>query len=281
MPAIVQDATDGTVLTVAYMDAEALRRTLATGRTWFYSRSRQEYWQKGETSGDRQYVREVRLDCDGDALVVLVDQHGRGRLPHRGALLLLPDHRDGPGGARAVTPGGGPGAGRARLPPDPAEFAALAKEHAIVPVWCEVVADTLTPVACFANVVGDEDGFLFESVEGGERWGRYSFVGRRPLATLTARGRAVDATGRLGLEPLATTASWPPSRRSSRASSRRRWPGCPRCTAGWSGISATTSCARSSGCPTPPDDDLGPSRRRARRHRPVLPPSTTGASASS
>jgi anthranilate synthase component I len=83
--------------------------------------------------------------------------------------------------------------------PDPAEFAALAKEHAIVPVWCEVVADTLTPVACFANVVGGEDGFLFESVEGGERWGRYSFVGRRPLATLTARGASVDASGLLGL----------------------------------------------------------------------------------
>ena len=78
VPAIVQDATDGTVLTLAYMDAEALRRTLETGRSWFYSRSRREYWQKGETSGDRQYVREVRLDCDGDALVVLVDQHGRG-----------------------------------------------------------------------------------------------------------------------------------------------------------------------------------------------------------
>jgi phosphoribosyl-AMP cyclohydrolase len=78
VPAIVQDATDGTVLTVAYMDAEALRRTLETGRSWFYSRSRQEYWQKGETSGDRQYVREVRMDCDGDALVVLVDQHGSG-----------------------------------------------------------------------------------------------------------------------------------------------------------------------------------------------------------
>jgi phosphoribosyl-AMP cyclohydrolase len=84
VPAIVQDARDGTVLTLAYMDAEALRRTLASGRTWFYSRSRQEYWQKGETSGDRQYVREVRLDCDGDALVVLVDQHGRGAC-HTGA----------------------------------------------------------------------------------------------------------------------------------------------------------------------------------------------------
>jgi anthranilate synthase component 1 len=103
-----------------------------------------------------------------------------------------------------VTPRGGqgsePSAGALGFRPDPAEFAALAKEHRIVPVWCEVVADTLTPVTCFANVVGESDGFLFESVEGGERWGRYSFVGRRPLATLTARGRRVEAAGRLGLE---------------------------------------------------------------------------------
>ncbi|HEY1444561.1 MAG TPA: anthranilate synthase component I [Acidimicrobiales bacterium] len=102
--------------------------------------------------------------------------------------------------APAPAPDGGfPASAALAFSPDPAEFAALAKEHAIVPVWCEVVADTLTPVACFANVVGDGDGFLFESVEGGERWGRYSFVGRRPLATLTARGRRVEATGRLGL----------------------------------------------------------------------------------
>jgi anthranilate synthase component I len=83
--------------------------------------------------------------------------------------------------------------------PDPVEFAALAKEHSIVPVWCEVVADTLTPVSAFTNLVGEGEGFLFESVEGGERWGRYSFVGRRPLATLTARGHSVTAAGRLGL----------------------------------------------------------------------------------
>jgi len=84
VPAVVQDAVDGTVLTVAYMNAESLARTLASGRTWFFSRSRQELWAKGETSGDRQYVREVRLDCDGDALVVVVDQHGRGAC-HTGA----------------------------------------------------------------------------------------------------------------------------------------------------------------------------------------------------
>jgi phosphoribosyl-AMP cyclohydrolase len=76
--AVVQDAEQGEVLTVAYMNEESLRKTLASGRTWFWSRSRKEFWCKGETSGDRQYVREVRLDCDGDALLVLVDQHGDG-----------------------------------------------------------------------------------------------------------------------------------------------------------------------------------------------------------
>ena len=76
--AVVQDHRDGTVLMVAYMNEEALARTLATGRTWFWSRSRQEFWQKGETSGDRQFVRSVAVDCDGDALLVSVDQHGRG-----------------------------------------------------------------------------------------------------------------------------------------------------------------------------------------------------------
>ena len=76
--AIVQDRSTLEVLMVAYMNDEALRRSIETGRTWFWSRSRKEYWQKGETSGDRQFIREIRYDCDGDALLVLVDQHGRG-----------------------------------------------------------------------------------------------------------------------------------------------------------------------------------------------------------
>jgi phosphoribosyl-AMP cyclohydrolase len=76
--AIVQDATDRAVLMFAWMNAESLRRTLETGRTWFWSRSRQELWCKGETSGDRQYVRRVQYDCDGDALLVTVDQEGAG-----------------------------------------------------------------------------------------------------------------------------------------------------------------------------------------------------------
>jgi phosphoribosyl-AMP cyclohydrolase len=76
VPAVVQDDHDGTVLMVAWMDAEAVRRTLTTGRTWFWSRSRRRYWQKGETSGHVQHVRSVTADCDGDTLLVRVDQVG-------------------------------------------------------------------------------------------------------------------------------------------------------------------------------------------------------------
>ena len=74
--AVVQQHDSGEVLMLAWMDDEALRRTLHTGRATYWSRSRGEYWVKGETSGNRQWVREVRLDCDGDALLVLVDQEG-------------------------------------------------------------------------------------------------------------------------------------------------------------------------------------------------------------
>ena len=74
--AIVQDANSGRVLMFAWMDDEALRRTLRTGRATYWSRSRKSYWVKGETSGHHQYVRSVTLDCDGDALLIKVDQVG-------------------------------------------------------------------------------------------------------------------------------------------------------------------------------------------------------------
>jgi phosphoribosyl-AMP cyclohydrolase len=74
--AVVQQHDTGEVLMLAWMDDEALHRTLTTGRATYWSRSRGEYWVKGETSGHRQWVRDVRLDCDGDALLVLVDQEG-------------------------------------------------------------------------------------------------------------------------------------------------------------------------------------------------------------
>ncbi|MHB8438847.1 MAG: anthranilate synthase component I [Acidimicrobiales bacterium] len=79
--------------------------------------------------------------------------------------------------------------------PDPSSFAALASDHRIVPVWRELVADTLTPVGAYMRVVGERPGFLLESVEGGERWGRYSFVGRNALATLVTRGGHTEISG--------------------------------------------------------------------------------------
>ena len=74
--AVVQQHDTGEVLMLGWMDEEALRRTLADGRVTFWSRSRQAYWRKGDTSGHVQWVRGVRLDCDGDALLVQVDQVG-------------------------------------------------------------------------------------------------------------------------------------------------------------------------------------------------------------
>jgi phosphoribosyl-AMP cyclohydrolase len=76
VPAVVQQHDTGEVLMLGWMDDEALHRTLTTGRGTFWSRSRQAYWVKGETSGNRQWVKEVRLDCDGDTLLVKVDQEG-------------------------------------------------------------------------------------------------------------------------------------------------------------------------------------------------------------
>jgi len=76
LPAIVQDAGTGEVLMLAYMNREALERTLETGKSHFWSRSRQTLWRKGETSGNVQTVEEIRLDCDGDTLLLKVDQTG-------------------------------------------------------------------------------------------------------------------------------------------------------------------------------------------------------------
>lgn len=76
VPAIVQDAATSEVLMLAYMNAEALRHTLETGRMTYWSRSREQLWKKGETSGHIQHVKEIRLDCDGDTLLFKVDQVG-------------------------------------------------------------------------------------------------------------------------------------------------------------------------------------------------------------
>ena len=89
VPAVVQDQATGRVLMVGWMDDEALHRTLTSGRSTFYSSSRSEYWVKGESSGHRQWVREVRLDCDGDTLLVQVQQDGPAC--HTGAATCFED----------------------------------------------------------------------------------------------------------------------------------------------------------------------------------------------
>jgi phosphoribosyl-AMP cyclohydrolase len=76
IPAVVQDVENDEVLMVAYMNQQALEKTMETGRTWFWSRSRNKYWQKGETSGHVQDVCEIRYDCDADCLLVRVKQTG-------------------------------------------------------------------------------------------------------------------------------------------------------------------------------------------------------------
>jgi phosphoribosyl-AMP cyclohydrolase len=76
VPAIAQDAASGRVLTLAWMNREALERTAATGEAHYWSRSRSALWRKGERSGHVQRVREIRLDCDDDAILLVVEQHG-------------------------------------------------------------------------------------------------------------------------------------------------------------------------------------------------------------
>lgn len=76
VPAIIQDSVSNDVLMLAYMNAESLARTLATGETWFWSRSRQELWHKGATSGNVQHVVDIKIDCDADTLLIRVEPAG-------------------------------------------------------------------------------------------------------------------------------------------------------------------------------------------------------------
>lgn len=101
IPAIVQQYDTGEILMLAYMNPDSVRRTLETRRTWFWSRSRNKYWMKGEESGNVQEVLEVRYDCDADTLLVRVNQVGAGAC-HTGertcfyrALPLAPSENDG------------------------------------------------------------------------------------------------------------------------------------------------------------------------------------------
>ena len=110
--AVIQQHDTGEVLMVGWMDDEALRRTLTSGRVTFWSRSRREYWRKGDTSGHAQYVQHVSLDCDGDALLVQVDQVGaachtgtRTCFEAGGALPVVVGHRPDAALPGALLPG--------------------------------------------------------------------------------------------------------------------------------------------------------------------------------
>jgi len=112
IPAIVQDARSRMVLTLAYMNAESLKKTLETGETWFWSRSRSSLWHKGATSGNTQQVANVHLDCDGDALVVLVVTNGPAC--HTGAESCFHNELE-DAGPFEITPPFVPAAGSANL----------------------------------------------------------------------------------------------------------------------------------------------------------------------
>ena len=107
IPAVVQDASTGEVLTLAFMNEEALRKTLAGPDVWFYSRSRAELWHKGETSGNFLRVKEVITDCDADAVLVKVEPTGPAC--HTGADSCFDNPLDGPGAIKEVEQTAGPG----------------------------------------------------------------------------------------------------------------------------------------------------------------------------
>src|SRR5262249_3087426 len=117
---------------------------------------------------------------------------GRGRLPHRESQLLLPCVRERRGARTSVT---------TPARPSLEGFRELAREHTVVPVWCEVLADFETPLSAFVKLVANREGFLLESVEHAERWGRFSFLGRAPARTFVTRGNHVEWLD--GLEPPA------------------------------------------------------------------------------
>ena len=199
VPAIVQEAGTGAVLMLAYMNDDALRADAG---------DRPHLVLVPQPAGVLVQGRDVgRPAVRAGGLLRLRRRHaavrrrpGReGRLPHRRADVLLPQlRRPGRLSARMTEP----------LHPSPTEFAELAQTYTVVPVWREVLADLETPVSVFLKLVGGGEGFLLESVEHGERWGRYSFVGRDPALTLVARAGAVLAGRRGGGEP---TPTWPPA----------------------------------------------------------------------
>ena len=194
-------------------------------------------------------------------------------MPHRRAQLLLPRLRrrvDARPGLSTPAPSVRPRSRRSRD---------QAREYTVVPVWREVLADLETPLSAFVKLVGDREGFLLESVEHAERWGRFSFLGRDPALTFVARGRQLEWIGGVAARgrPLRPGNARRARRAAGAVPRARRKPSCRRFTAASSAGWATTPCARSNGSPTFRTDDLGLARRgvlarRAGRRVRPLPP---------
>ena len=166
---------------VGWMDDEALHRTLTTGRATYWSRSRQEYWVKGDTSGHVQHVQSVALDCDGDALLVRVDQDGPAC--HTGDPHLLRRRR-----ARRAD---------MSMPIGRADLDRLATSHRLVPITRTLFADAETPVGVYRKLAAGRPGtFLLESAEPGASFSRWSFVGVDAMATLSVDDGETAWTGR-------------------------------------------------------------------------------------
>ena len=189
---------------LAWMDDEALHRTLTTGRATYWSRSRQEYWVKGETSGNRQWVRERAAGLRRRRAA------GAGR----------------PGGRRPATPASAPastarcrrspGERRVRFGvtiPTREEFDALDRPP-MVPVTRRLLADSETAVGVYRKLAGNRPGtVLLESAEQGKRWARYSFVGVRSAGVLTERDGATRVARRADPGPDRRPARRPAGRR--------------------------------------------------------------------
>jgi anthranilate synthase component 1 len=142
--------------------------------------------------------------------------------------------------------------------PSADEFVALAREHTVVPVWREVLADVETPLSAFVKLVGDREGFLLESVEHAERWGRFSFLGRDPARTLVVRGRDVEWIGGPPIDGIPTTEGTLAALDALLA--RYRAPALPQLPpfhggiVGWMGYDTVREIER---LPDAPEDDLG------------------------
>ena len=229
---------------MAWMNAESLRMTLDEGRMVYWSRSRQELWRKGDTSGDRQYVREAYYDCDGDVLLFQVEQEGQGAC-HTGARTCFFRRFGVVNGCRCS---------RRRD-----EFHALAAEH----TRRARVDRAARPTSRHRSrrspkLVGDGAGFLLESVEHGERWSRFSFVGRDPSATLTLRDGVLDDRRRAAA-PAPDRPGHPRRARGAAAASteRRSFPDLPPLHGGVMGYLGYDVIREVERLPDVPHDDRG------------------------